>query len=205
MYEIGCARICEFTYGPTKESSENRGWGLGETEHDCASPRSAHRPWRCARIVLSCGQGGEQFGGRAPTVGKWRERFREFGLDGLMSRESAHRARLPISKLKTSLRDTGIDGNQRTRSQHAPDGRRSGPDAECPSYSGATPESADCAIVLCVDEKSQVQALNRSQPILPLAPGVPARQLQDYERHGGTSLICGHGYRGHGSGSANFL
>jgi transposase len=46
------------------------------------------------------------------------------------------------------------------------------------------------AIVLCVDEKSQVQALNRTQPILPLAPGVPARQTHDYERHGVTSLFA---------------
>ncbi len=48
----------------------------------------------------------------------------------------------------------------------------------------------DRAIVLCVDEKSQVQALNRTQPILPLAPGVPARQTHDYERHGVTSLFA---------------
>jgi transposase len=48
----------------------------------------------------------------------------------------------------------------------------------------------DQAIVLCVDEKSQVQALNRTQPILPLAPGVPARQSHDYERHGVTSLFA---------------
>src|SRR5689334_4982818 len=47
----------------------------------------------------------------------------------------------------------------------------------------------DRAIVLCVDEKSQVQALNRTQPILPLAPGVPARQSHDYERHGGHFLV----------------
>jgi transposase len=46
------------------------------------------------------------------------------------------------------------------------------------------------AVVLCVDEKSQVQALNRTQPILPLAPGVPARQSHDYERHGVTSLFA---------------
>lgn len=45
------------------------------------------------------------------------------------------------------------------------------------------------ALVLCVDEKSQVQALNRTQPILPLGPGVPARQSHDYERHGVTSLF----------------
>ena len=48
----------------------------------------------------------------------------------------------------------------------------------------------DRAIVLCVDEKSQVQALNRTEPILPLAPGVPARQSHDYERHGVTSLFA---------------
>jgi transposase len=48
----------------------------------------------------------------------------------------------------------------------------------------------DHAVVLCVDEKSQVQALNRTQPILPLAPGVPARQSHDYQRHGVTSLFA---------------
>jgi transposase len=46
------------------------------------------------------------------------------------------------------------------------------------------------AMVLCVDEKSQVQALNRTQPILPMRPGVPARQSHDYERHGVTSLFA---------------
>jgi transposase len=48
----------------------------------------------------------------------------------------------------------------------------------------------DRAIVLCVDEKSQVQALNRTQPILPLSPGVPQRQSHDYKRHGVTSLFA---------------
>jgi putative transposase len=48
----------------------------------------------------------------------------------------------------------------------------------------------DRAIVLCVDEKSQVQALNRTQPVLPLARGVPARQTHDNERHGVTSLFA---------------
>src|SRR5690349_12380446 len=48
----------------------------------------------------------------------------------------------------------------------------------------------DRAIVVCVEEKSQVQALNRTQPILPLAPGVLARQSHDYERHGVTSLFA---------------
>ena len=48
----------------------------------------------------------------------------------------------------------------------------------------------DKAIVLSVDEKSQIQALDRTQPILPLRPGVPERQTHDYERHGTTTLFA---------------
>ena len=48
----------------------------------------------------------------------------------------------------------------------------------------------DKAVVLCVDEKSQVQALERAQPILPLRPGIPERQTHDYERHGVTNLYA---------------
>ena len=48
----------------------------------------------------------------------------------------------------------------------------------------------DRAIVLCVDEKSQIQALDRSQPMLPLRPGQPARRTHDYKRHGTTSLFA---------------
>lgn len=46
------------------------------------------------------------------------------------------------------------------------------------------------ALVLCVDEKSQIQALDRTQPILPLAPGVPQRRTHDYMRHGTTTLFA---------------
>jgi len=48
----------------------------------------------------------------------------------------------------------------------------------------------DKALVLCVDEKSQIQALDRTQPILPLAPGIPERRTHDYRRHGITSLFA---------------
>ena len=48
----------------------------------------------------------------------------------------------------------------------------------------------DKAIVLCVDEKSQTQALERSQPILPLRPGLPERQTHDDVRHGTLSLFA---------------
>jgi transposase len=48
----------------------------------------------------------------------------------------------------------------------------------------------DKALVLCVDEKSQIQALDRSQPVLPMRPGQPERRSHDYVRHGTTSLFA---------------
>jgi transposase len=48
----------------------------------------------------------------------------------------------------------------------------------------------DRALVLCVDEKSQIQALDRTQPILPMMPGVPERRTHDYSRHGTTTLFA---------------
>jgi transposase len=48
----------------------------------------------------------------------------------------------------------------------------------------------DRALVLCVDEKSQIQALDRTAPILPLRPGLPERQTPDYQRHGTTTLFA---------------
>ena len=46
------------------------------------------------------------------------------------------------------------------------------------------------AVVLSLDEKTQIQALERTQPLLPLRPGLPARQTHDYRRHGLTSLYA---------------
>jgi len=48
----------------------------------------------------------------------------------------------------------------------------------------------DKALVFSVDEKSQIQALDRTQPLLPLRPGLPERQTHDYERHGTTTLFA---------------
>src|SRR5271157_604593 len=48
----------------------------------------------------------------------------------------------------------------------------------------------DKALVLSVDEKSQIQALERTRPLLPLRPGIPARQTHDYSRHGTTTLYA---------------
>lgn len=46
------------------------------------------------------------------------------------------------------------------------------------------------AVVVSVDEKSQIQALDRTQPLLPLRPGLPARQTHDYRRNGTTTLFA---------------
>jgi transposase len=48
----------------------------------------------------------------------------------------------------------------------------------------------DNALVLCVDEKSQIQALDRTQPLLPMRPGQAERRTHDYERHGTTTLFA---------------
>jgi transposase len=48
----------------------------------------------------------------------------------------------------------------------------------------------DRAVVLCVDEKSQIQALDRTQPLLPMRPGQAERRTYDYKRHGTTSLFA---------------
>ena len=51
----------------------------------------------------------------------------------------------------------------------------------------APPENA---VVLCVDEKSQIQALDRTAPMLPMQPGLPARRTHDYVRHGTSTLFA---------------
>src|SRR5438105_1575816 len=48
----------------------------------------------------------------------------------------------------------------------------------------------EAGVVLCVDEKSQIQALDRSAPVLPLMPGVPERRTHDYTRNGITNLYA---------------
>src|SRR5664280_2636305 len=48
----------------------------------------------------------------------------------------------------------------------------------------------DKALVFCVDEKTQIQAIDRTRPVLPLRPGIPERQSHDYARHGTTSLYA---------------
>jgi transposase len=63
-------------------------------------------------------------------------------------------------------------------------------DAKLADIVGLYLDPPERALVLCVDEKSQIQALNRTQPAFPMWPGLPARMTHDYLRHGTTSLFA---------------
>jgi transposase len=62
--------------------------------------------------------------------------------------------------------------------------------AKVVDVSGLYHNPPERAVVLCVDEKAQIQALDRSQPVLPMMPGMPERRTHDYYRHGITSLFA---------------
>jgi len=63
-------------------------------------------------------------------------------------------------------------------------------DAKVRDVVGLYLQPPDNAAVICVDEKSQCQALERTQPILPMRSGIPERQTHDYARHGVTTLFA---------------
>jgi transposase len=191
-------------------------------------PRSAQAMALRASIVLHCGLGMSnsevacKLHITGATVCKWRERFRQFRLDGLLDEPRVGAPRkitdrqieevvtktlesMPDNSTHWSTRlmaaETGLTQNAIVRIWHAfglqPHRIENFKFSKDPQFVekvrdivGLYLNPPDRAIVLCVDEKSQVQALNRSEPILPLAPGVPARQSHDYERHGVTSLFA---------------
>ena len=191
-------------------------------------PKSAQAMALRARIVLSCGQGmsnsdvARKLHITGATVGKWRERYRESGLDGLLDEPRVGAPRkitdqqiedvitktlesMPANSTHWSTRlmaqEAGLTQNAIVRiwrafglQPHRVENFKFSKDPQfvekVRDIVGLYLNPPDRAIVLCVDEKSQVQALNRTQPILPLAPGVPVRQSHDYERHGVTSLFA---------------
>ena len=191
-------------------------------------PNSAQAMAMRARIVLGCEQGlnnsevARKVHVTGATVGKWRERFREFGLDGLLDEPRVGAPRkitdqkieevvtktleaMPSNSTHWSTRlmaqEVGLSQNAIVRIWRAfglqPHRVENFKFSKDPQFVEKVRDIValylnppDRAIVLCVDEKSQVQALNRTEPILPLAPGVPARQSHDYERHGVTSLFA---------------
>ena len=63
-------------------------------------------------------------------------------------------------------------------------------DAKIRDVVGLYLDPPEKAVVVCVDEKSQVQALDRTAPVLPILPGVPEKQTHDYVRNGTTTLFA---------------
>ena len=191
-------------------------------------PKSAQAMAMRARIVLSCVQGmsnsevARKLHITGATVGKWRERFRESGMDGLLDEPRVGAPRritdqqieqvvtktlesMPSNSTHWSSRlmaaEMGLSQNAIVRiwrafglQPHRVENFKFSKDPQfvekVRDIVGLYLNPPHRAIVLCVDEKSQVQALNRTEPILPMAPGVPARQSHDYERHGVTSLFA---------------
>lgn len=182
-----------------------------------------------ARVVLSCqqsdrsnGEIAEQLRVTPQTVGKWRTRFAQKRLDGLLDeprpgaprtigdalvekliaktlhekpREATHWSSRSMAKA------SGLSQTAVVRIWHAfglqPHRAETFKLSTDPLFIekvrdivGLYLNPPDRALVLCVDEKSQIQALDRTQPILPMMPGVPERRTHDYSRHGTTTLFA---------------
>lgn len=180
------------------------------------------------RIVLLCEEGhsnsevAEELGIRKQTVGKWRQRFVEHRLDGLLDEPRPGAPRKITDEqieraLTMTLETTPPDATHwSTRSlakasglSRSTVGRMWKAFALQPHRSetfklskdplfidkvrdivGLYQNPPERALVLCVDEKSQIQALDRTQPLLPMRPGQIERRTHDYKRHGTTSLFA---------------
>ena len=103
------------------------------------------------------------------------------------TRELSKRFGISHNAISIILREHGIKPHLVKRFQFSTDKDFETKLADVVGLYLAPPENA---IVFCADEKTQIQALERTQPILPLRPGIPERQTHDYERHGTTTLFA---------------
>jgi transposase len=182
---------------------------------------------RC-RIVLGCAAGksnqdvAAELGIWPQTVGKWRRRFVDKRLEGLVDE---HRPGAPRTVSDEQIEQVVVATLERTPADATHWSRASMATESGLSRStvgriwktfGLKPHQVDTfklsndpqfidkvrdvvglylnppdkALVLCVDEKSQIQALDRSAPVLPMMPGMPERRTHDYIRHGITTLFA---------------
>jgi transposase len=191
-------------------------------------PKTTQRLALRARIVLAAAEGSDnktvatRLGVTLPTVGKWRQRFVEDRLEGLVD-EPRPGAPRKISDAKVeevvtqtleskpknathwSTRDmakrVGLSQTAVSRiwrafelKPHLHETFKLSTDPffveKVRDIVGLYMNPPERAIVLSVDEKSQVQALDRTQPLLPMTPGQAERRTSDYVRHGTTSLFA---------------
>jgi len=145
-----------------------------------------------ARIVLASSAGAQNkaiavdLGVDQATVGKWRRRFTLRGLDGLYD-EPKPGAPRTISDAEVEAVIFGLQPHRAETFKLSTDPLFIDKVRDVVGLYLAPPERA---VVLCVDEKTQVQALDRSQPVLPLRPGQVERRTHDYKRHGTTALFA---------------
>ena len=191
-------------------------------------PKSAQALAQRSRIVLECASGSantavaRKLGVTHQTVGKWRQRFVERRLDGLLDdpRPGAPRqvsdaqiervVRLTLESIpadathwstRAMARRSGLSQTMISRiwrafalQPHRVQGFKLSKDPlfieKVRDIVGLYLNPPDRALVLCVDEKAQIQALDRSQPLLPMRPGQAERRTADYLRHGTTNLFA---------------
>lgn len=156
-----------------------------------------------------------ELGATADTVGKWRRRFAERRLEGLYDEprpgdaiaETVRRTleETPADATHWSLRSMARAAGYAPSTIHRiwrafglqPHRSKSFKLSSDPFFVekvrdivGLYLNPPERALVLCVDEKSQIQALDRSQPLLPMRPGQVERRSHDYKRHGTLSLFA---------------
>ncbi|GAB4729893.1 IS630 family transposase [Mycobacterium avium subsp. hominissuis] len=164
----------------------------------------------------------QRLGVSRPTVGKWRSRFVERGLEGLVDEprpggprtigddrieevlvatlerqpaDATHWSRaLMAAECGLSKSTVGRIWKAFRLQPHLVDTFKISNDPQfvdkVRDVVGLYLDPPDKALVLCVDEKSQIQALDRSAPVLPMMPGMPERRSHDYVRHGITTLFA---------------
>jgi transposase len=181
-----------------------------------------------SRIVLAAAEGlsnleiAERERVSRPTVTKWRNRFAERRLEGLVDEPRPGRPRTvtdeQVERIVTTTLETapkhathwstrslaahlGVSQDAVWRTWQAfslqPHRQEKFKLSSDPQFiekvydiCGLYLNPPERAVVLCVDEKSQIQALDRTRPILPMLPGTPERATHDYKRHGTSSLYA---------------
>ena len=176
----------------------------------------------CAADGLTNGEIAEQLGLSRPTVTKWRGRFAQSRVNGLLDEPRPGRPRTITDEQVEAVVIKTLESTPRnathwsTRSMAAememtqnaisriwrafglqPHRQERWKLSKDPLFvdklydiCGLYLNPPERAVVLCVDEKSQIQALDRTAPILPMLPGTPERATHDYERNGTSSLYA---------------